>query len=221
MEYSIWQWWTGQAKTSDGITAVLPDWGLDYALWTPAQVWGQYVDMETWGPPGAMPWSAKIKYEYAGNAKTNTFGWYEDEGVGALKHEVMSGPDDYLTGWKALAPQPAEGSIFGFYLGATGKTLYTEKSLNAAVSGTQKRWVKIFTDPRPDHPSEWILCWEDKNKPTEDPFTAASLKTASPVEADFNDMILRVKGATPELSTVLLLGLSLLAVPVMFRRRRS
>jgi hypothetical protein len=223
LEYSIYQWWTDQAKTSDGTTPVHPDWGADYAAWTTADIWGQYVDLETWTiPTPAVPGYAKIKYEYAGNASTNTFGWYET--VGGAKHEIMSGPDDYLTAEKTITfvPPAAAGDTFGFYLGADGKTLYTEKALNAAVSGTQQRWVKIFKDPRAGHASEWILCWEDKNKPLEDPFTAGSLATASPVEADFNDMIVTFKWQpTPELSTILLLGLSLVAVPVVCRKRRS
>jgi len=224
LEYSIWEWWTDQAKTSDGTTPVHPDWGADYAAWTTADVWGQYVDLETWTiPTPAVPGYAVIKYEYAGNAPTNTFGWYETST--GTKHEIMSGADDWLTAEKTITfvPPAAEGDSIGFYLGATGMTLYTEKALNASVSGTQQRWVKIFDDPRTDHPYEWILAWEDKNKPTEDPFTAGSLATASPVEADFNDMIVSFRWqttSTPELSTVLLLGLSLVAVPVVCRRRR-
>lgn len=213
-EYSIWEWWTDQAKTLDDLTPVHPTWGAAYAAWTPAMVQGQYLgSKELWnattdflGRPGA----AAIQFEYAGNANINTFGWYEDEGVGAVKHQIMSGPDDYLTGEKVFSLVPGD---FGFYMGAATKTLYTEKSLNA---GTQ--WVKVFADPSTSN--SWILAWEDKTTPGLGDFDAAALLRHTPDEPDFNDMIVRVR-ATPELSTVLLLGLSLVAVPVMFRRRRS
>jgi len=222
LEYSVYKWWTDQAKTSDGTTPVHPDWGAAYAAWTTADIWGQYVDLETWTiPTPATPGYAKIKYEYAGDAKENTFGWYET--ANGAQHQIFAGADDYLTSEKTITfvPPAAEGDTIGFYLGAEGKTLFTEKALNAAVSGTQQRWVKIFNDPR-GASYGWIMCWEDKNKPTENPFTAGSLASSTPVEADFNDMIVTFKWQpTPELSTILLLGLSLVAVPVVCRKRRS
>jgi len=195
--------------TMDDLTPVHPDWGNAYAAWTPTDIMGYYVDQELWGP--APPYgSAEIKFEYAGNAPTNTFGWY-DPGT-LTKTEIFSGPDGYLTGQKSFSPG---GSPFGFYLGMPAATFYTEKSLN---SGGTQQWVKVFNDPRGSSYGQ-ILAWEDRTKPGLGPFTADSLTLHAPDEPDFNDMILRVT-PTPELSTVLLLGLSLVAVPVVCRRRR-
>lgn len=234
-EYSIWQWWTDQAKTMDGLTPVHPDWGAAYSAWTPANIWGDYVHQQLWTiPTPAVPGYAEIKFEYAGWANLNTFGWY-DPGTGT-KHQIMSGPDNYLSGTKTITfvPPMAPGDSIGFYLTrGDGRTEYSQDALNASLSLTEQRWVKVFNDPR--GPSNgWILAWEDSSRPSpdafvpnpaNDPLTWHAGAPAGSNEPDYNDMIVSFKWrpatGTPELSTVLLLGLSLVAVPVMFRRRRS
>lgn len=203
-EYSIWEWWTDRAMTMDGLTPVHPDWGNAYTAWTPADIWGQYVDQELWTPAWAYG-KAKIKFEYAGWALENTFGGY-DPGTLA-KTEIFSGPDDYLTGTKEFSPG---SDPFGFYLGTETGTRYTEAAKNGDT-----QWVKVFDDPRGEMFGQ-ILCWEDKNKPDAGDFTAESLTRTR--EADFNDLVIRVT-PTPELSIWVLLACSGLAGLVLKRRK--
>lgn len=103
------------------------------------------------------------------------------------------------------------------------------------------RHVRVFDDPRrPGY--GWIMAWEDlpaANTTTDEAQYAnawtdkTSLKwseggTADGPDWDYNDMIVAFhwvdrdgNDPTPELSTWLLLGLSLASVPVLRRRRRS
>jgi hypothetical protein len=228
-EYSIWQWWTDQAKGLDGVTPVAPPWGSTYAAATPADIWAQYSHTQLWTiPTPATPGYAEIQYEYAGNAPTNTFGWYDP--VSGTQHQIFSGPDSFTTGPKTITfvPPMVAGDQIGFYLGtASGRTYYSQDALNAPVSLSEQRWVKVFNNPL----GGWVMAWEDTVRPSpnafvpnpaNDPLTwHAGLPTGSN-EPDYNDMIVTFKWqSTPELSTLLLLGLSLVAVPVVCRKRRS
>ncbi len=99
------------------------------------------------------------------------------------------------------------------------------------------RHVRVFKDPRASIFDGWsyILAWEDLPMTTKNYDYAgawaddSALDWARPTEPDYNDFIVRIEFRfeedlptdTPELSTWLLLGLSLAAVPVLRRRRRS
>lgn len=97
------------------------------------------------------------------------------------------------------------------------------------------RHVRVFKDPTEPSGMGWIMAWEDQPMTLDgydyagawDPTDTSSLDWAKGPEPDYNDMIIRFRfegippPGTPELSTWLLLGLSLAAVPVLRRRRRS
>lgn len=98
--------------------------------------------------------------------------------------------------------------------------------------------VRAFHDPNwglaDDTNLGWVLCWEDLPFPSNGGANYASawandasLDWAAGPEPDYNDMIVSVEfgierlGRTPELSTWLLMSLSLAAIPVLRRRRRA
>ncbi len=94
------------------------------------------------------------------------------------------------------------------------------------------RHVRVFKDPRQSEGWSYILAWEDLPMTTKNYNYAgawaddSALDWARPTEPDYDDFIVRMEfrfhpSDTPELSTWLLLGLSLAAVPVLRRRRRS
>lgn len=240
-EYSVWEWWTNQAYTTDGLTQISPSWGNDYAALTHDDLWDDYqilAQNQTWVVPDPSPWStvdthSVLEVEYAGWATNNVFGWYNPvlpdpiTGGGV----IFSGP----TGGGATVDIDFTGYVgesIGFYLTANPQgsyTWYSEADRN--TTDNQTRHLRVFEHP--DEAGAWVLAWEDKPMSSigynyDDAWDKdqAPLEWYAPTEPDYNDMILtfkwRIDGKlrTPEASTFLLLGLSLLAVPVL-RRRRS
>jgi hypothetical protein len=238
-EYSIWEWWTDQAKDVTDTTPIHPPWGAAYSAYTHDDVWNQMdIGKESWVVP-LDPWDnglTLLRVEYAGWSELNTFGWYNPaDGSGpTVMNEIFGGSAN--TGAIATIDFSGyQGDTIGFYLGTPGSvTWYSEAALNSDTS----THVRVFEDVV--IPDSWILAWEDKAMDTTDPvvynYTDAWDKSKEPLkwyyesgnEPDYNDMILTFtwindegEHRTPELSTFALLGLSLVAVPVLRRRRRS
>lgn len=233
-EYSIWEWWTDQAFLTDDVTAVSPPWGAAHSTDTAADIWNNYmVDMPTWTVPLAAPYpgisgNSVLHIEYSGWDNLNEFGWYAKSDPGTL-NTIFAGVDpagaSVDVDFTAL-----QGDDIAFYMtNGLGSTWHSDPADN--VSDVGKKHVRVFENP--DEDASWILAWEDKPMytPTYDYAAAwadsSALTWYAPTEPDYNDMILSFKWenkgdkGTPELSTILLLGLSLVAVPVMRRRRRS
>jgi hypothetical protein len=227
-EYSIWEWWTDQAMTLDDSTPVHPPWGGAYSAYTHAQVWAQMdIGKETWVVP-ASPFNdgkTTLRVEYAGWATSNTFGWYSaTDGL----NEIFNGAA--AAGAVSLIDFSGATSPIGFYMTTPGgDTWYSESASNTDTS----THVRVFDDVVT--PDSWILAWEDKPMTSTQPvvynYANAWDETKEPLkwyfetgnEPDYNDMVLTFsweERPTPELSTFALLGLSLVAVPVL-RRRRS
>jgi len=238
-EYSIWEWWTDQAFLTDEITPVSPPWGSGHSTDTAADIWNNYmVDMPTWTVPLADPYpkisgNSVLHIEYAGFATSNVFGWYAKSDPGTL-NPIFVGADG--SGASVEVDFTAlQGDDIAFYLTngeVPTQTWHSDPADNIGVLGDAGlKHVRVFENP--DEDESWILAWEDRAMytPRYDYDAAwadsSALTWYAPTEPDYNDMILSFKWetkgdkGTPELSTILLLGLSLVAVPVVRRRRRS
>lgn len=248
-EYSVWEWWTDKAKDfNTGTTPIPPPWGGAYSSgYTTANLWsfmggaGQdnAKQLETWTVPTSL-WNqgyTELQIEYAGWNGTNTFGWYQPVGQSAPPPTTMT---ELFNGVDTIGATDTisltAGQNFGFYLSGKDGAWYSEDELNAVGTGGQRQ-VRVFEDPRFEPGYGWILCWEDQkaDKSGFDYSNAwssdASLNWSNGPEPDYQDMIVSFyfqtkdneppPSRTPELSTWLLLGLSLAAVPVLRRRRRS
>lgn len=250
-EYSIWEWWTDQAKLKNDVTPVHPPWGSDYSGLSSEDLWDDYqviADNQTWVVPSPSPFSVisgknVLEIEYSAWQTSNKFGWYNpvlpDDPIS--KHEIFDGS----AAWDPAVDSPIfsvdftayEGQSIGFYLDngslSNPQTWYSEADRNTTDSNTKH--LRVFNHPK--EANAWILAWEDKpmssvNYEYDLAWTDKdSLKWHSGstpyAEPDYNDLILifrwkkEGKLTTPELSTVMLLGLSLAAVPLLRRRRRS
>lgn len=245
-EYSIWEWWTDNAFNAiDDVTPISPPWGSAYAGLSHDDLWDNYqvlAQNQTWTVPDPSPLEVIrgkgiLHVEYAGWATSNTFGWYNPVLPDAIatSNEIFSGAatmgatfDIDFTGYV--------GESIGFYMTAPngGYTWYSEGDRNTSDSST--RHVRVFNHP--DDADSWILAWEDRAMSVDGyNYAGAWDKDLEPLkwynksepndEPDYNDMILTFRWEaennfnSPELSTFLLLGLSLAAVPVLRRRRRA
>jgi hypothetical protein len=231
-EYSIWEWWTDQAMTNDDLSPVHPPWGAAYSAYTHDDVWDQMdIGKETWVIPAAPFNNGKttLRVEYSAYKAVNTFGWYSaTDGM----NEIFNG----AAGLGAVATIDFSGatSPIGFYIQTPYDTWYSEAGSNSDTS----THVRVFDSEMCI--DSWVLAWEDQPMTTTNPvvydYAAAWDKSNEPLkwhyetgeEPDYNDMILTFTWVdddgncqTPELSTIVLLGLSLAAVPVLRRRRRS
>jgi hypothetical protein len=229
-EYSIWEWWTNQAFLNDDVTPVVPPWGGAYSAYTHDDVWNQMdIGKETWVVP-VDPYNngkTTLEIEYAGWENSNTFGWYD---TGSAATGQIFGGSDSAGAVATIDFSSYVGSSIGFYLGSPLGPWYSESALNS----DSKTHVRVFKDV--NIPDSWILAWEDRTMDTPNyKYADAWDKTKEPLkwyhemgsEPDYDDMILTFTWVdddgnhkTPELSTILLLGLSLVAVPVLRRRRR-
>ena len=135
---------------------------------------------------------ASMKFEIAGYANFNSFGWYEiDSGA---KHAIFNGVDG-----AGASATFSPGEDYGFYLiNKPGDIFYSQ----AGAFGTADSNFQHFAFfKEADHVFVGI----------EDLFGGG--------DKDYNDMVLKVS-AVPEPSSVLLLGAGMLALAGFCRRRK-
>ena len=197
-------------SSNDGPTADLwdktADIGGPWASYSETQFRSEQLWSEVWYT--GVDVLSTLVLEIAGNAATNTFGVYNIDTLNKL--EIFSGTagpianqtlildgSDLKIGLDSLAISP--GNLFGFYLEGPGGTFYSQDGLNPSGAA---QMLAYFSQ------GEFLLAWED-------------LPKSGGAEPDFNDLVVRIKGAAPvpESSTMLLLGAGLLALTACGRRK--
>ncbi|MBN1142673.1 MAG: DUF4114 domain-containing protein [Deltaproteobacteria bacterium] len=184
--------------------------------------------------------SSTIVIELAGQSGSNTFGIYDANTKNTLSlFGGSAGQGDSVllsllnnNTVLAISVNPNSGAIttlgtmqltssyFGFYLGTSGGTFYSDSGLNTdnnadhmlAYQG-EGDLVRIPTrNPGPWTASEYILAWED----------LAQVNNTYPGDGDYNDFVVMVESLSPvpEPSTMLLLGAGLLGLGVYRRMRK-
>lgn len=247
-EYSIYEWWTNKDNINkywgnyqSGATAA-GIWGQMVSK----ELWSWSVDGAGVNPPPSG--KATLQAEYTALKAYTSLWMYEVDGGGNIVNttKIFDGsasPVPNVSGtWQGSVSLT---NSFGFFITYADPqpnrwgthTWYTEEARNG------QKQSRVFTNAGWTHPTKnpgWIIAWEDQNAKTgadipgnkvfeydtawSDP---NSLTWGANHEPDYQDMILTFSlgsedvPGTPELSTWLLVGLSLAAVPVLRRRRRS
>lgn len=193
---------------------------------------------ELWAIEASGGSFATFIIEIAGNAATNTFGIYSGTNLiqlfdGAASNadrasftvsdtgavEVLFFNDGAFSGHTSYGAGTISNNVFGFYLGASAGTFYSESARNAggadqmvAFRGNNEDRIKLPGAPAGIWgSSSYILAWEDLPYDTSD--------------KDFNDLVIYVESVNPvrvpEPMTLGLLGMGLVGVGLMRVRRRS
>lgn len=175
--------------------------------------------------------------EIAGQAGSNTFGIYDPYNTatvlqlfagsasagGVVTLYQYAGNMFSTTNSGNLLNPPSDAvqfssSMFGYYLGTTTTTFYSQASQNGGneqmVSyqgdGDKVNWLGGGFTPATWGPSSYLLAWED-----------TSLSGGS--DSDYNDMVVYVESVTkvPEPGSLALLGLGLSGLAFVSRRKQK
>jgi hypothetical protein len=173
-------------------------------------VGAQAGDLDPWFWVGNS-FPALMITEVAGNANTNTLGWYRETGV----KPVLDGVDDGIvftgsqgTNANVLVVFPSTMTRFGFYLDpqpsnpGPHQVFFTNRFLNdigplgaGAIHNPTDGDVQalVFDVSRWKGPNTWLVCFEDLDA------GRAITPCCSGTDDDYNDMVFQVTslGATP------------------------
>jgi hypothetical protein len=156
--------------------------------------------------PGAESTSLTLKFEVAGNASVNQFGWfpanlggngYQDSDL----HLIFDGSAE--PGDSAVVTLP--GGAYGFYLRNPSTSQVFLSRSGMSPTDEDKQHFAVFRDT--DAPGTLWIAVED-------------LKLASG-DRDYNDFVVTAAVQTPEPGTLALLASGLAAVGFGLRRRRG
>jgi hypothetical protein len=147
-----------------------------------------YTDFSFTGGKTCSGGNCELKFEIAGLAGENEFGYY-DKSDNSL-HPIFFGSN--IPGDVATFSKPSE---YGFYIKNSGGTWYTESDLNASGQTSDQHFA-IFEESA----NVYWIAMEDL------PFSKS--------DKDYNDMIVRMDlcPSVPEPATMLLLGFGLIGL---------
>ena len=202
----------------------------------------QYAKDQLWSIEASGVSAATILIELAGNANSNTFGIYDPNNGHTM--QLFGGPADQAD--QALVSIGQNGSVsviylqrdnngnmtafdinttaagyftqnvFGYYLGTTGGTFYSEPSRNpdgadqmVAFQGDGDTIKLPGNAPGQWGSSSFILAWEDLR------YNASDM--------DFNDFVVYIESVSgvPEPGTLALVAGAMLSLVVAARRRKT
>lgn len=134
--------------------------------------------------------AAGLLLEVAGNANSNTFGWYDTTAPTVL-HQIFSGPDSPYN-VQVFIPT----SSFGFYLSGPGGLFLSQGSVSGNTDSNNQHFA-VFND---GIDQTYYIGMEDLAHNVSD--------------LDFNDMVVRInpEDPAPEPATLFLYGLGLTGI---------
>jgi len=190
--------------SSDGSSAYL--WlntstiGGPWVGYTEAEFKSEQIWSESWYANADV--MSTLVLEIAGNSGSNAFGIY-DLSNPSSRTQIFAGSASAPTTVTINVPY----TLFGFYLQGPGGTFFSQDGLNSGAAAQMIAYYSLNNSKYSGTDKEFLLAWEDL--------------VLAGADRDYNDLVVRVKGASPvpEPISMLLFGTGLIGVGGYVRRK--